>query len=521
MKLKRNGFALITSLLVLGVLAMLAFGATILANMNLRVAENARTNLVASTHAQEGLDISFIATARAYRSWLEREIASGGSPGTLTGTMLFDDALALMPHTEDYSLLGFETFTTVPGDPSRATIVVAVRGSGPRNAQHVSRARIETTYNAIGGGNPGEFAEGFVTDGMIDFNGTGSYDINFYAKSKIEVNGNSTLGAGYIAESLGECKIGKTTCVTLPQDAAKNLPLFNWHRYSLALLNDPTALLVDAENPDAVNLSATSRLVIPIASADPIPQLQATVDLSAISPSDGTPGSSGVACSRVVPRSQSSLTLNSSDVGGTICLEPGASVVVSGTATDLFIVGDESTSVNLSGASQPPGSDPTLMGVAVIAGTVNLTDGGQNKHNPMNLSGRNFVYSYNSIDFDKGILASNPSGVEGAYARTIIASQGDIDMNGAGNSDIVNSVFWAAGSWCINGRIGTFRGTVLSNVDASSTGDGCVGDTHGIRGNGSITDAGLPDGIDVNVPGGGTPELDLQTVGIRVLAKTP
>lgn len=519
---KTRGFALVTALLVLAVLGTLAFGAVSLANMNLRIAENTRANLIATTHAQDGLEVSFIATAKAYKSWLESEVSGGSSPGTLNEAALLESTLALMPDATDYELLGFDTFTPLPTDDSRAAIVLSVRGTGPRNAVHVSRARIETVYAASNdAGNPAEFSDGFVTDGEIDFNGTGAYDINFYAGQKIEVNGNSTIGAGFIAESLGTCQIGKTTCITLDPDDAKDLPLFAWHSYSLALLNDPTALLDDADDPSSVDLGPTTRLVTPVAAADPVPGLEASVDLSAINAAESLPGSSGVACSKVIPRSQSTLNLSSSDRGGTICLEPNSVITITGTATDLFIVGDASTKVTFSGDSLPPDGDPTRLGVALIAGSVTLQDGGKNKHDTKDLTGRNFIYSYNSIDFNKGILTSNPSGPGEAYARTVIASQGDIDMNGAGNSDMVNAVFWAAGSWCINGRIGTFRGTVLANIDASSTGDGCGGGTQGIRGNGSIRDAGLPDGIGIKVPGGGVATVNLGTVGIRVLAKTP
>lgn len=524
MKTRSPGFALVTALLVLTVLVTLALGGAFLANMNLRIAENTRTQLIATSNAQEGLDVSFIAMARSYRNWLESEIAGSGTVGELTEGDLFDETVAQMPATGDYDLLELESFEPIVGDASRATAIVVVRGVGPRSAEHISRARVETVVSASSSGDPGQFSDGFVTDGQIEFNGTGAYDINFYAGSLVDVNGNSTIGAGFVAESLGSCKIGKTTCTTLLSEDAKDLPLFAWEPYAMYLLNDPTALLEAKDvDPTSVDLGPTSRLDSPVASADPLAALQSAVNLSAIDASESVagPSASGVKCTEYVGSSTTFLSLDSSYDGATVCLEPNTSVTISGTATGVFVVGDMSTSVNLTANSSPEGGDPSKLGIAVIAGDVDLTDGGTKK-DPNSLTGRNFIYSYNSVDFDKGVLAVNPSGgTPDSYARTIIASQGDIDMNGAGNANVVNAVFWTAGSWCINGRIGTFRGTVLSNVDDSNTGDGCNSGDEGIRGNGSIKDAGLPDFIDVNVPGGGTPEIDLGSVGIRVLAKTP
>src|SRR5690554_2391877 len=64
---RQEGFALIASLLVLLVLAIMGLGSIFLTQINLRIAENSRTGAIARFNAEAGLDSAFVVLAGAFR----------------------------------------------------------------------------------------------------------------------------------------------------------------------------------------------------------------------------------------------------------------------------------------------------------------------------------------------------------------------------------------------------------------------------------------------------------------------
>jgi hypothetical protein len=150
-----------------------------------------------------------------------------------------------------------------------------------------------------------------------------------------------------------------------------------------------------------------------------------------------------------------------------ICLASGAQLTLTGTVSNLVVIGDATNTVVLRANTVPGGSEG--MGVTLVSGTVDLTD------QSTTMSGQNTIVARNNIDFRKGVLSADRT------ARTLLATEGDIRLNGNGGRDIF-ATFWAGGEFRINGTIGDFIGTVVAATSATA-----------ITGNGGVDHARLPD----------------------------
>ena len=185
-----------------------------------------------------------------------------------------------------------------------------------------------------------------------------------------------------------------------------------------------------------------------------------------------------------------------------VCLGSGVTLYMSGTATNTYVIGQSDSTVDFYGDSVP--HEPGGIGVKIAAGTVRLIDG--------TMRGENTVLAVNSIVLDKSVTSHD------RIARTVMATESDVRLNGGGNRDAY-ATFRANGNFCFNGTLNRFIGSVVT-MNRLDVPDPICGQTVGIQFSGSITEASVPDDVDnSNIPPATAVEVD--AAGIRILARRP
>lgn len=193
---RRDGFAIVTSLLIMIVIAGLGAGAVFLTTTNLRIAENTRSAMVAQYNAEAGLDLALVALATSYRS-----------------DAALPSLAQLRARVPDIG--GFEV-TELALDGAQG--IVRVRGVGPNGAAHTTGARFEAVdaqVDVTADADPLS-GVGFVTNGDIFLPGNGTFDLSMWAGGTVEATGGrSALGVGRVGRAAGLlCRIGRTNCNT-------------------------------------------------------------------------------------------------------------------------------------------------------------------------------------------------------------------------------------------------------------------------------------------------------------------
>lgn len=425
---RRHGFAIVTSLLVMIVIAGLGAGAVFLTTTNLRIAENTRSAMVAQYNAEAGLDLALVALAQAYR-------ADASLPS-------LSQLRAQVP-----AIGGFEiTELTLDGLEG----IVRVQGLGPSGSAHTTGARFAAVDTQIGATESVDplMGVGFVTNGDIFLPGNGTFDLSMWAGGTVEATGGrSALGVGRVARAAGSlCRIGRTACLTEEPPPEVGPFSFETGRSQLATEAGPCTLTLDPHVGSYSLAFATDEV---------------------------------------------------------ICVGPSVHLTVMGDVTNTRILGHASSRVTFQGNAVP--ATPGGVGVKIAAGRVDLTGG--------TMRGENTVFAVNSIVLDKNVLSHD------RVVRTVLATESDIRLNGGGNRNAY-ATFWANGNFCFNGTLNRFIGSVMTMNDASVPNPVC-GQTEGIRVNGSISEASLPEDIDNPNAPSPTTIHDLDEAGIRVLARRP
>ena len=463
-----DGFVLVTSLLILMVLAGLGAGAFFLTTMNLRIAENTSTSTVAQYSAYEGVDVALIALARAFRD-------SNGLAWP-TEAELRDQ----LPDADGYRLDRLE-FETVPVGEMPLEGTVTIRGLGGRGAEYVSSARFvaQRTPNPIPPGASSEFGVGFVTPKGIRINGATTFEISLWAGDYITASATNVLSgsarsarAGWVNAIVGgteaECKISEDSGVEC---------------------------LSGQQPPDP----------------DPFVFEDGRMELW---------DERGQECD-VTYSSNTSINASTLPAKHTVCLTGSATLNLSGTATGLYVIGTSTTTVNLSASSVPVSGDPDAdeedqVGLKIASGTIALDRG-----TDFELSGVNTLYAVNTLN-----LVNVRSTITGASPSIFMATEGNVDFGantgkgGKKGDGTLNAVILANGSVCKFGSGGlNFSGGIVALGQTPSTRPQCG--SHAIYWNGGggglITDNTNP-----NIPTGGDDAgTEFEAAGIRVLAKRP
>ena len=334
---RRAGFALTTSLLVMLVIAALGVGAVFLSNMNLRIAENTRTQAIARFNAESGMDQMYTILAASVLAETEAVFPSEGA---------IDALVAAWDTIEGWELVRYQRHSGT-GTNGADQAEIRVRGTAPRNAQHVVEAVVEAVATpARTGDGYSIFGEGIVSLQNIDLAGAGTFDIPFHAGGNIDlraatvVEGNSMVYAG------GNCRWGAPPRSCTAGDApAVEAPEFDALR-------------------DAV-----------IAAQD-----TATYAACAAAPLMGN------------------VTINS-ESNRLVCLGPGANLTVIGNVDNLTIIGDENTTVHLDARTGDP-SDDEVRGVTVVSRTVTFGGGAA-------FYGENTIIARHDITFGKNVVSND------------------------------------------------------------------------------------------------------------------
>jgi hypothetical protein len=176
-----RGIAIVTVLLIMMAVLILGAGAMFLTRTNLTVSSNVNRNALAEAHANAGLDVALYVLQRAYRQSINPLTGEGSFPATGTLTLGTATGVGFSP---TYSLASYTRDATNPG-----VAHVAVRGTGPLNAEHVAEALVQMFP-----GQP-EFPPGFgfglASMGVINVNGSSTYiNAGIHGNSGFNLTGN-------------------------------------------------------------------------------------------------------------------------------------------------------------------------------------------------------------------------------------------------------------------------------------------------------------------------------------------
>lgn len=403
-----SGFALIVAIIMLVVLASLGFAAMFLTDMNLKIAENGRTQTLARFNAEGGLDSAFVVLAGE----VQEQLRDGADLDAVLPENLaeFRETFPAFENDE-YALVDGDGYTFYGDGTARIRVI----GFGPRDAEYVAEALVRPLANASDA--PGDyslFGEGFVARGDIDMAGKGTYDINFMSGGNISLRA-ATLLEGNIASAAG------STCS------------FKWGEGQCLTDQEPP----DVPDPDFAALRASV-----------IEDLEEDASWSLPSGQTWSEGSCDT----------SPATINSTS-NAIICVPSNTSVTISGNVEGLTVIGDETTTVNID-ASTGDVDDDSVNGVTVVSGTVNFGGGAS-------FAGSNSIIAQNDIEFGQNVVSNDETArtfivtegdftLNGAGTSDIYASfwvGGTFTVNGTGDkfrSTVVssNTIFKAgAGSF--------------------------------------------------------------------------
>jgi hypothetical protein len=143
-----KGIALIASLLIMAAIMALGAGSMFLAQMNLKITENSRSNAVARYHAEAGVD-----TAAALLRKIHTD--TGKFPATFTLPVTSGQSYAMLAGTEGYRRDNVNQ------------VRVKVEGFTPNNARYVAEALVAPIINPA-------FLKGLTSEGNIRVSGGGN-----------------------------------------------------------------------------------------------------------------------------------------------------------------------------------------------------------------------------------------------------------------------------------------------------------------------------------------------------------
>lgn len=413
----REGFVLITSLLLLVVVSALGAGAVFLTITNLRIAENARTGAVARYNAERGLDVALLTLAREYS---ERS-GSWPTQAQLAARVPTEMVLNGVPLELDFDIVDLRISLADP-----LSGVVEVEGRGGGTGVYRTSARFRGTIDTDPDENVvfEDFPADFVTPGQLIAHGNAKFGVNVHVGDGITATGQARLiDSSWIRSATSTCAIG----------SGRNQILCE----------------ADAEMPS-----------IPVVSFGSLRD-----DLRTTRPT----------CTEIITTDTFGLDV-STMAGATICVVDGVTLEIVGNATELFVIGEEDSTVVVRANATPPADDAAGVGLKVAAGTVSPAGPG------VLGIGENTIVSKNSINLERDVFVG-----QDGIVRTYVATEGDIRFAGAGNQ-VLYGFFHANGDVCTQGTLSVFYGSILAGTDRSEGVDGLCGNFTGIdfRGNGAL-----------------------------------
>jgi hypothetical protein len=150
----QRGIALVAALLVMAAVMALGVGSMFLTEMNLRIAENARSNAIAKNHADAGIDTAIVLLLKLHGDNKE-------FPSSFTLPVTTNQSYAMLPGTEGYLRDG----------PNRVRVAVegfTLTADAPNNARYVA----EVLLGMNEGDELPNFPPGLISQGQTRVNGT-------------------------------------------------------------------------------------------------------------------------------------------------------------------------------------------------------------------------------------------------------------------------------------------------------------------------------------------------------------
>mgnify|MGYP007032565953 CR=1 FL=1 len=462
----QRGFVLVTSLLVLVVLAGIGVGAFFLTNMNLRIAENTRASAVAFYNAHEGLDVALLALAREYTQ------RADSSWPTLA------ELRARIPAGSPYAIV--DLVWDAPGaDGTVRAGTVTVRGAGPAGSQYETGARFQ----------------GELTPIDVPTEQDPVFGVGWVSRAEIRINGNTSFRIPLWA---GNDLVGSSTKVL---NNTSNFARSGWR----------PGLPRTPENRAACTIHAHSVVVCDRGTDPPeIPLFDFDAQLAAAYAERSVSLPSMAGCTLNVPAGATPTINASLHTNGTICLGENANVTLTGVATNLYVLGPRSSRVDLRAGSTPPFGEANGRGLKLVVGTIRMGNGNAD------LSGMNTLFAANDVEIDK--VGASALGTD--TVQTLIATEGDVKFQSVRGT--LYTVVWANGSVCKIGGGGlNFVGAILAIGSDPRPGTLCNDRNLGIywNGGGGGTFTGI---ANVDIPD--TPPAtasQFTASGIRILARRP
>jgi hypothetical protein len=462
-----HGFVLVTSLLILVVLAGLGAGAFFLTTMNLRIAENTRSSATAQYNAYEGLDIALIALAREYR------LREDGTWPTLA------ELRSRIPTGSPYAVAALDYDAAGAGGVVPGGVVV-VRGQGPRGASYETSARFRGQLSSVEVDAEGDplFGTGWVTNASIAIKGNTTFTIPLWAGQAISAQATKVIAsAGNFAHS-GFVSSGAEADCTIFSQGTKYVRCERGQ--------DPPSVPTFSFDAGLAELADEAEVTFPVCSGPNVHTITSSQTINA-----GTYANS------------------------TLCVAEGVTLTIIGTATGLYVLGPRSSTVRMEFDSTPASTDPDLdaddrrrVGVKIAAGTITQGSGS------FVLGGENTLFSANLLNYQNtGAAMTNPGVIS-----TLIGTEGSV-VFGGNTAGTLNAVIWANGSVCKYGGGGlNFGGTILAGGTGDAPPAPC---SRGIYwnggGGGQFTTIS-----NTNIPGLDDDSTNIfVAAGIRILAKRP
>lgn len=428
----RDGFAVISALLILVAIGTLAAGAGTLSFMNLRAAQNAQLQAIAEFRAEEGLDVALIVLAQLYVLNPEGRENPLALPQESVLRQWFEDYEGTPDYR--YRLVRFDT----PGpDPDSGELVVegfVQREDGAFAARHVVTARVSArTVTGDRSVLQTRVGPGLVSPGIIRVNGEGRFRLNVHAGLDFLAGGTGYAGFTYVAGVGRECGITK--------------------------FEDPETGET-LEGSPSVECGEGGPPVVPEFEWESVHEAY-----------------QDVACTYEITAMTGSLNRLDADFysgamdESIVCVDDGLDVTFSsGTLRNVTIVGGPNTTVRVAVGSEASAFSESSLGVRIIAQDVELV-GAQGNRPSTPLSGENEIYARGNVRLDRGVTATETTPDGQLVVGTTIQAGRDVVHRGDGNSGIAafikaNRRFCRGGG----GNFGTFTGTIeVADIDVPTS----------------------------------------------------
>jgi formylmethanofuran dehydrogenase subunit C len=184
-----RGIALISALVIMGVVLAFGVGAIFLAQSSLGLAGSQRAHLIAKNNANVGMEVAYAAL----------KVAHGGGttlPATLTMPTSPNAAIT-------YQLV---SYTPLQANAPRTQAQIVVLGTAPNGARFQTESMFE-----ISTGTASTFAVGLVSERVVQVNGNIENLVN------AQIHGNTGFSLGDTRANYQECDVNGT-CLTLSRD---------------------------------------------------------------------------------------------------------------------------------------------------------------------------------------------------------------------------------------------------------------------------------------------------------------